>query len=151
MNTARLKLLLRVLRALCGTKTGRAFVGLYAMLGVGIWLVSHGYIKPDGSMDIRLWINGQILDLPKINAWMWGGGVSALLTGCGLYGRAVAKGPLAALVATVAPEVAAVAQALVEATPAEPAEEPRPDPVVLRPVAVGLGASVVASAEKGES
>lgn len=151
MNASRLKLFLRVLRALCGTKTGRAIVGLYAVFCAGIWLVSQGYIQPDGSMDIRLWINGRIMNLPRINAWWWGGGLSALLTGCGLYGRAVAKGPLAALVATVAPEVAAVARALVEAAPSEPAEEPRPDPVVLRPVAAGLGACVVASTEKGES
>jgi len=143
MTSARLFALLRAVRALGGSRTAYALLGLYAIVCGMLWLVSHGFIAPDGSIDLRIWINGHIVDLPKLQAWWLGGGGAALVAGYGLYGRAVATGPLFQLAQAVMPEVAAVVQAMAGETPAAPqAAAERPAPVVIKPVGLAQAATL---------
>lgn len=139
----RLRAVLWALRALGASKTGWALVMLYGLSCCAAWLVSNGYILPDGTVELRIWDNGHIINIHPFNAWRWGGGLAAALVGFGLYGRAMAKGPLFSIMAAVAPKVAAVVQVLAEESVTPPAAEPeRPAPVVLQPVGLGTGASL---------
>ena len=143
MTRAQLTLALRVLRGFGASKTTYALLGLYALCCALAWLVSQGIIQPDGTVDLRLWANGRILDIPRFNAWNWGAGVAILPLGFGFYARGVAKGPLFPVIQATAPDLAAVVQALADAPICEPQAEPdRPAPVVLQP-AGGLAAATL--------
>lgn len=139
MTRVRLLLLWRVARALGGSKTGLALLGLYALVCGFLWLASHGWIAPDGTMDLRLWVNGHIVNIPKFQVAWPGGGVAALLCGFGLYGRAVAKGPILSILGALSPEAAEILASMEADTAA--ASEDRPEPIALRPAAGGLGAT----------
>ncbi|MHC1791795.1 hypothetical protein [Solidesulfovibrio sp.] len=143
MTRAQLTLALRVLRGFGASKTTYALLGLYA-LGCGLaWLVSQGIIQPDGTVDLRLWANGRILEIPTFSAWKWGAGVAALPLGFGFYARGVAKGPLFPAIQTAAPDLAAMVQARFGAPACEPQAEPdRPSPVVLQPAGIVAAATL---------
>lgn len=153
MTRVQLALALRVLRGFGASKTTYALLGLYALCCGLAWLVSLGIILPDGTVDLRLWANGNILDIHRFNAWHWIAGVAALPLGFGVYARGVAKGPLFPVIKATAPAVAAVIQALADAPACGPQTEPdRPTPVVLQPASVlavatlgGLGAGALKS------
>lgn len=144
MTRERLILLLRVLRALGSTKTTYGLLGLYAVVCGVLWLVSHGWIAPDGSVDLRLWINGNIVNVPKFHVGWLGSGLAALPLGFGLYGRAVAQGPILDAAKALSPEAALFQALLQSADPRveSPSPEDRPEPVVLKPAAGGLGVTV---------
>ena len=150
MTRAQLTLAFRVLRGFGASKTTYALLGLYALCCALAWLVASGIILPDGSVDLRLWANGRIIEIPAFNAWKWGAGVAALPLGFGFYARGVAKGPLFPIIQAAAPEVAAMLQVVAAAqdlpgeTGPEPREEQaRPDPVVLQP-ASGVATTIQA-------
>lgn len=144
MTRAQLTLALRVLRGFGASRTVYALLGLYALcLGLA-WLVAQGGIQPDGTMDLRIWVNGHIFDIPTFNLWHWAPAVAALPLGFGVYARSVAAGPLFPVIQTAAPDLAAMIQAMAAAPTCAPQAEPdRPDPVVLQPAGVmapaGLG------------
>ena len=153
MTRAQLTLILRVVRGFGASKTTYALLGLYTLCCGLAWLVSLGIILPDGTVDLRLWANGNILDIPQFNAWHWVAGVAALPLGFGVYARGVAKGPLFPVIQATAPDVAAVIQVLADAPASGSQTEPdRPVPVVLQPAGVlatatlgGLGAGALKS------
>ena len=138
--------LLRTLRGLGASRTVYALLGLYALCCGLAWLVAHGFIQPDGTVDLRIWVNGHIFDIPAFNVWHWAPAVAALPLGFGVYARSVAAGPLLPIIRAASPGAAAVLQAIA----ACPEKTPdRPDPVVLHtaglsaPGAAGLGAAAV--------
>ena len=159
MTRAQLTLALQVLRGFGCSKTTYALLGLYALCAGLAWLVSLGIIQPDGTVDLRLWANGNILDIPRFNAWHWGAGVAILPLGFGFYARGVAKGPLLPVIQATAPDLAAVIQALATASVSADApicepqtETDRPAPIVLKPAGVvaastlgGLGTGLLKS------
>jgi|GEM_PF-1992453 len=126
----------RLARGLFSSRTGRATGCLYLLLSTVQVLVSLGWVDPSGHVDMRLWINGYILDLPQFNLWWVVSAVGGVAASWGLYGRAVASGPL---VSRAVPGTAADA-VVPETPPTGSTPEDRPPPVVLGvPAGAGLG------------
>lgn len=125
-----------LVRGLSSSRTGRATGCLYLLLSAVQVLVSMGWVDPSGHVDLRLWINGYILDVPQFNLWWVVSGVGGVAASWGLYGRAVAAGPLVAReVPGVAPEAGEPETPASESTPEE-----RPTPVgLMAPAGAGLG------------
>lgn len=143
MTRDRLLACLRVGRALGRSRTAVALLGLFALLCGLLWLMSHGrLVEPDGGMDVRIWVSGQIVDIPKFKVWWIAGGLGLCLLLYGLYGRAMAKGPLLDVVSAIAPDIAATLNMVSQAlqTSAMPSQEH--PPVVIKSVAPNLGATM---------
>lgn len=146
MNKGQLLLAWRTLRGLGASRTVYALLGLYALCcGLG-WMVAHGFIQPDGTIDLSFRVNRLIFEIQPFNVWHWAPAVAALPLGFGVYARTVAAGPLLPIIRAASPGAAAVLQAIA----ACPEKTPdRPDPVVLHtaglsaPGAAGLGAAAV--------
>ena len=148
MTRARLQLLLRLLRVAGTSRTVAGVLGLWLLVsGMGDHL---GLIGPNGLLDLRLWISGQIVSGQDI--------LGTLCAALALYGRSEAKGPLLALAKAampLTPTAAEAAVALLE-SPQRPAEDTQTvapaavQPAGLRPTAGqlvatagGLGKSLV--------